>query len=147
MKVSLSSSRQNCCLIGHSSFTDKDSCALCCLLIMFFLFCCLCSSLGLRVYVGGDIDKMTYHKVIHSDDISLSMLTWLMEYLMCGLYKLIAIWKIVTSNTRGVNKHQYNNSITATLTNLHFYSSDLTHLSTVFLLLYYILYITFNSGF
>lgn len=61
MEVSLSSLRQNSCLIGYSSLGDKDSCSLCCVLIMrsfcfavyIHVLCvvCVCGE-------GGDLDKM-----------------------------------------------------------------------------------------
>lgn len=38
MKVSLSSPRPNCCLIGYSSLSDKESFTLCYLLIMYFSY-------------------------------------------------------------------------------------------------------------
>lgn len=75
MKVSLSSTRQNCCLIGYRSICDKDSFALSCLLIMSaFYFCCLCWCLSLCVGGMGEVDKADDQTVMDADDISLSFL-------------------------------------------------------------------------
>lgn len=79
MKVSSSSARQNCCLIGYSSLGDKESCALCCLLIMYSFY--LVGYAHICVYEGvgwwwGDLDKTNDQTVKHTDDISLSFSSW-----------------------------------------------------------------------
>jgi len=74
MKVSPSSSRQNCCLIGYSSLGDKDSCALCCLLIMCAFYFAVYVHICVCVWGMEEVDKTDDQTVMHSDDISLSFL-------------------------------------------------------------------------